>query len=119
MRVLLADHFEAFRKGVVSVLSRSSGVLVSADVADADSAAVLAEILQPHVCILAADLPGVARAARRIKATDPQARIILLVEVPDDVQKFQTLGVPIDGYLPRATGVSELLEVLRPALTQN
>lgn len=110
MRVLLADGFLVYRKGMALVLSRAPGVTVSGEASDAESAVAAADLLHPDLVILAADIPGGALdAARHMKAQERPPRVVLLVDSMSDATWYTALGTPADGYLPRSAGVKELL----------
>lgn len=110
MRVLLADGFLVYRRGMALVLSRAPGVTVAGEAAEAEDAVALATALHPDLVILAADIPGGAlAAARRIKALAAAPRLVLLVDAAADATWYNALGAPADGYLPRSAGVQELM----------
>lgn len=113
MRVLLADDFLVFRKGVAAVLSRTPGVSVVAEVSNAHQALEAATVLLPDVVILASTIPGdVAETCSKVKAAVPGVRVVLLSGNPQEAERVQRQGADTDGQLLREATVAEWLEAL-------
>jgi DNA-binding NarL/FixJ family response regulator len=79
LSVLIADGDDAFR----TLVKRRLGVAVRVvgDARDGEEAVRLAQWLRPDVVVMDIALPGVAAAARRIKAARAETKVVLLLSV--------------------------------------
>lgn len=78
----------------------------------------LAEKHDPDMVIMDINLAegdGI-EAAKRIKATNPEMRIIISTAVVSDEIKELTQEIPVDGYLIKPYSKSELLEIIEDIL---
>lgn len=116
MRVLLADGFTVYRAGMAAVLARVPGVEVCGEADHARAAAELAAATQPHLAIVAGDLPGGGpQAAACIRAAAPGVRIAMVVDSPEDVPWLEAMEEPADVYLPRRASARDLVALVAPA----
>jgi DNA-binding NarL/FixJ family response regulator len=113
MSVLIADDHAPFRAMVAETLE-AAGFVVCAQAATGDAAVLLAAEHEPDVCLLDIRMPGDGiAAARRIAATLPTTRILMLTvsAEPDDV--LDALQAGADGYILKGAAPDEISEAVR------
>jgi DNA-binding NarL/FixJ family response regulator len=78
--VLIVDDQQPFREVARTLVTLLSGWRVVAEVESGEDAVAAAERMQPGVVLMDINLPGISgiEATRRITATLPQARVVLL-----------------------------------------
>jgi DNA-binding NarL/FixJ family response regulator len=114
--ILLADGQSMLRAGLRHLLD-DNGLTVVAEAADADAATAAAEVHQPALCLLDAELPGGGLAAvRRIAQGAPGIRIVVLADeaTPDVVVAGVRAGA--HGVLGKSTSPLGLVRALRDVL---
>lgn len=118
LRVLLVDDDPAFAE-LIKCLLTLDGAEVLGHALDGAEGVKLAQELEPDVVLMDVRMPrmGGFEATRRILATVPEARVLVVSSStdPDDVERAREAGA--DGYLPKdrvATELHDWLELLRP-----
>ncbi len=115
--VLLADDQALFREGLHTLLSTHAELQVVGEAANGDEALRLAAELRPQVVLMDVQMPvldGVA-ATRRLRATQPDCRVILLTTFDDDEYVFEGLRAGAAGYLLKDAPSARLVEAIRAA----
>jgi DNA-binding NarL/FixJ family response regulator len=115
--VLLADDQALFREGLHTLLSTHADLRVIGEAANGDEALRLAAELRPQVILMDVQMPvldGVA-ATRRLRATQPDTRVILLTTFDDDEYVFEGLRAGAAGYLLKDAPSARLVEAIRAA----
>ena len=118
-RVLVVDDHPLFRRGLTSVLARSSELVVVGDAGDASEAQRRAEALRPDLILLDNHLPGVngVDALPALRAALPKVRIILLTVSEDESDLDAALRGGANGYLLKTMDadalVASILRVMR------
>ncbi len=115
LRILLVDDHKVMRAGLAALIAEQADMEVVGQAGDGRKAVDLACELSPDVVIMDVAMPMMPgdEAARQIKATLPQARIIALsmFEEPGVAQRMRDAGAEV--YWPK-TGPSEgLLAAIR------
>lgn len=113
MTVLIADDHAQLRAFVAETLE-GAGFTVCAQAATADAAVLLAAEHRPNVCLLDIRMPGDGiAAARRIAATLPGTRILMLTvsAVSDDV--LDAIQAGADGYILKGASADEISSAVR------
>jgi DNA-binding NarL/FixJ family response regulator len=115
-RVLLADDHAEMQARIADVLKETCEVIGS--VTDGWAALASYRALQPDIVVLDVEMPGLngIEASRRIRAEDPQARIVMLSvhEDPEYVEAALAAGAKAYVFKPRLC--SDLWEAMRCAL---
>ena len=113
IRVLIADDHAQSRAMVAETLE-AAGFVVCAQAATADGAALLAAEHEPDVCLLDIRMPGDGiAAARRIAATLPDTRILMLTVSAKSDDVLDALQAGADGYILKGAAADEIAEAVR------
>jgi len=110
-RILIADDFPLFRKGVREFLETQPGYEVVGEAATGREALVKAEHLKPHVVILDISMPELngLEATREILQAVPETEVLVLTlhESEDFVHKVLEAGAR--GYVLKSDAEPTLL----------
>src|SRR5579859_4611908 len=114
IRVLVVDDQKLVREGLVTLLGLIPGLEVIGAAADGDEAVDLEASLEPDVTLLDLRMPrcdGV-EATRRIRARNPEARIVILTTHADDASIFSALQAGARGFLTKDSGAAEIRQAI-------
>ena len=117
IRVLLVDDQALFREGLRTLLSVQPDLEVVGEAANGEEALRQAAALRPHVVLMDLRMPvldGVA-ATRRLRAAQPECRVIVLTTFDDDEDVFEGLRAGAVGYLLKDVPSSQLVEAIKAA----
>jgi DNA-binding NarL/FixJ family response regulator len=113
-RILIADDFPLFRKGVREFLETQPGYEVVGEAATGREALVKAKHLKPHVVILDISMPELngLEATREILKAVPETEVLILTlhESEDLVHKVLEAGAR--GYVLKSDAEPTLLEAI-------
>jgi DNA-binding NarL/FixJ family response regulator len=115
VRILIVDNQALFREGLRTLLSVRPDLEVIGEAGDGKEAIQMAAKLQPDIILMDLRMPvldGVA-ATRRITATNPDCRIIVLTTFDDDEHIFDGLRAGAVGYLLKDVPSEQLVEAIR------
>lgn len=114
-RVLIADDHAVVRQGLRTFLEVQDDIEVVGEAADGEEAVALAQTLAPDVVVMDLVMPRVdgIEAIRRLRALDPQAKVIVLTSFADDEKVFAAVRAGAAGYLLKDVRPSELGEAIR------
>jgi DNA-binding NarL/FixJ family response regulator len=118
VRILIADDHELVRRGLAAELSQMPGWTVAAEAANGNEAVALAATLKPDLIVLDLSMPelnGLA-AARRILATDPEARILILTAHESEQLVREVLAAGAQGYVLKSDAGRVLVTALQSLL---
>jgi DNA-binding NarL/FixJ family response regulator len=112
IRILIVDDHEIVREGLQALLAEEPDLQVSGLAADGPQAIALAAALRPDVILMDLLMSGMSgiEAMQRIRARDPQARVLVLTTYADDRHVREAIQAGAIGYL--------LKDVLKPELVQ-
>jgi len=117
IRVLLADDQSLIRDGLAIILNTQPDIKVVGQAADGQEAVELALRLRPDVILMDIRMPrldGIS-AARQIKASLPEARILILTTYSEDELVFEGIRAGAMGYLLKDITRARLAEAVRGA----
>jgi DNA-binding NarL/FixJ family response regulator len=118
IRVLVADDQRVVREGLSMVLGLLPDVEVVGAASDGAEAVTLAAALAPDVVLMDLRMPrcdGV-EATRRLRAEQPDVRVVVLTTYSDDRSVLDALRAGARGYLTKDAGGAEIRQALRQVL---
>jgi DNA-binding NarL/FixJ family response regulator len=117
IRILIVDDQALFREGLHTLLSVQAGMEVVGEAGNGEEALLQAAALRPEVILMDLQMPVMdgAAATRRLKARQPDIKIIILTTFDDDENVFEGLRAGAVGYLLKDTPSAKLVEAIRLA----
>lgn len=114
VRVLVADDHQVVREGVCRLLDAAEGIRVVDDVADGLAAVQRAEAVGPDVVVMDVQMPGLSgiEATRRLTASRPDIRVLVLSMYDDAVTVDRALRAGARGFALKDSGVETLREAI-------
>ncbi len=115
IRVLLVDDHEIPRKGIARDLSLEPGIEVVGQASDGVRAVELARELWPHVVIMDLHMPVMDgfEAMARIRAEDPEARVLVLTMSDERHDVVGALRENAAGYVVKDDPSEEFVRAIR------
>lgn len=117
VRVLLVDDQALFREALRTLLDVHEEIDVVGEAADGRQALLQAAELRPDVVLMDLHMPvldGIA-ATRRLRAEQPDVRVLALTTFDDDEDVFAALRAGAVGYLLKDVSSARLVEALLAA----
>jgi NarL family two-component system response regulator LiaR len=117
IRVLICDDHAIVREGLVAFLGVQDDIEIAGQAGDGEEAIALAVQLNPDVTLMDLVMPNVdgIEAIRRIRAADPEAKIIVLTSFADDRKIFPAIRAGATGFLMKDVSPQELSRAIRLA----
>ena len=117
IRVLLVDDHAIVREGLRALLEEEGGFAVAGEAADGERAVAAARELAPDVVLMDLLMPGVdgLEALRRIRAADPEARVLVLTSAQDDRAVREAIDAGAVGFLFKDVSRRDLVRAVRDA----
>jgi len=115
IRVLIADDQALVRAGFAALVDASDGMTVVGEAGDGAQAVRLAAALRPDVVLMDVRMPvedGLS-ATRRITASLPDVRVVVLTTFSLDEYVFDALRAGASGFLLKDTEPAELVRAVR------
>lgn len=114
IRVLLADDEAMIRSALASLLRLEDDIDVVAECADGLQAATLAEKLQPDICLLDLEMPGLdgVEVAERLGRSVATRCVVVTRHARPGVLR-RALASGVAGFLPKSRDAGEVAEVIR------
>ncbi len=113
VRVFLVDGYAIVREGIRRILASEPDIEVVGEAEGAEQALVLLDSLPADIVLLEMRLPGISgiEASRRIRASHPGIRVLVLAEQVD--QAAEALLAGASGYFLKTVRSAELVAALR------
>lgn len=114
IRVLIADDEGMIRSALAALLRLEADIDVVAECADGEQAVAEALRLEPDVCLLDLEMPGldgVEVAARLTRALPTRCIVITRHARPGVLRRALAAGV--SGFIPKSRGADEVASVIR------
>jgi DNA-binding NarL/FixJ family response regulator len=117
IRLILVDDQTMFRSGMRMLLSSQADFEVVGEAADGEEAVQKCAALKPDVVLMDLRMPVLdgAAATRRLKASQPAVRVIVLTTFDEDAAIFDGLRAGAIGYLLKDAPTDKLYEAIRAA----
>ena len=117
MTVLLVDDHELVRRGVRAFLETRPDITVVAEAASGEEAIRQAAEHAPDVALMDLIMPGMdgVEATRRLSASSPRTRIVMLTSYHDDEHIFPAIRAGALSYVLKEVGPEELVRAVRKA----
>lgn len=117
IRVLLVDDHAIVREGLRALLEEEGGFAVAGEAPDGERAIAAARELTPDVILMDLLMPGVdgLEALRRIRAADPEARVLVLTSAQDDRAVREAIDAGAVGFLFKDVSRRDLVRAVRDA----
>lgn len=114
IRVLLADDEVMIRSALAALLRLEDDIDVVAECADGLQAVAVAEKLQPDICLLDLEMPGLdgVEVAERLRRTSTARCVVVTRHARPGVLR-RALASGVAGFLPKSRGADEVAEVIR------
>lgn len=115
IRVLLVDDQALLREGLATLLGLSPHLAVVGEAADGLEALDQVGRLKPQVVLMDLRMPnlGGVEATRRIVASHPGVRVLVLTTFEEDEEVFAAVRAGAAGYLLKASPSEKLIEAIR------
>jgi DNA-binding NarL/FixJ family response regulator len=115
LRVLIVDDHWLVRDGMRTLLSTRGGIEVVGEAADGEAAVAAAAELAPDVVVMDLHMPGISgiEATRRLTASSPHVRVLVLTMSEDDDSVFSALRAGARGYLLKGSDQEQLVRAIR------
>jgi DNA-binding NarL/FixJ family response regulator len=116
--VLIVDDHPVTREGLHSALDLEEGVAVVGEAASGEEAVSAAGELHPDVVFMDVRMPGMGgiEAARAIRQTSPDTRIILFTVDETRASISEAIQAGVSGYLLKDASAEELVNAARLAV---
>lgn len=115
INVMLVDDHAVVRMGFKLLLEAAPDIKVVAEAESGEQAVRLFSELRPDVVVMDITMPGMGglEAIERIRAREPQARILVLSAHEDSVHPKRVLNAGATGYLTKRSAPEELIKAIR------
>jgi DNA-binding NarL/FixJ family response regulator len=115
VKVLLVDDQQLMREGLRTILELEEGISIVGEAADGEAAVAAVERLHPDVILMDIRMPRMdgVEATRRIRAADPDARILVLTTFDEDELVFEAVRAGARGYLLKDVSGADLAAAVR------
>ncbi len=109
-QILLADDQVLIRAGIRALLESMPGNEVIAECENGEQAIAAIQTLKPQVAVLDITMPGISgiEAAQRVRAFDPNIKLLILSGVERQEVVDQALAAGINGYMLKDFALAEL-----------
>jgi DNA-binding NarL/FixJ family response regulator len=116
--VLVVDDHALFRTGVANIINQESDLCVVAEAGNGAEAIDAFERHRPDVTLLDLRMPVMdgVEAVRRIRAREPQARVIVLTTYDTDDEIARALKAGAKAYVLKDIGADDLIACIRDVL---
>ncbi|MFO0775843.1 MAG: response regulator transcription factor [Nitrospiraceae bacterium] len=118
VRVLIADDFPLFRRGVKDMLSEGLGEVQYGEAGDATELCAKVEADAWDIVVMDITMPGTTgtEALRQVKQARPTLPVIVLSMHPEDQYAVRMFKAGADGYLNKASTPQELVSAVKQVL---
>lgn len=118
LRILIADDFPLFRRGVKELLADGLGTVTVGECGNAHDLLELIRRKKWDVVILDITMPGSTgtETLKQLKAECPKLPVLVLSMHPEDQYAVRMFKAGADGYLTKGSAPEELVEAIKKVL---
>jgi DNA-binding NarL/FixJ family response regulator len=115
LRVLIADDHPLFRDGMRGLLATQPDMEVAGEATTGEEAVRLTRELEPDVVLMDIKMPGLGgiEATRRILASHPHVRVLVVTMFEDDATVFTAMRAGARGYVLKDDDKDDVLGAIR------
>lgn len=115
IRVLIADDEAMIRSALAALLRLENDIDVVAECADGAQAVIMAEKLQPDICLLDLEMPELdgVQVADRLRSAGSATRCVVVTRHARPGVLRRALASGVSGFLPKSRSANEVAEVIR------
>src|SRR5574341_11017 len=115
IKVLVVDDQRLFRQSHVSLLKQDPEIQVVGQAADGQEAFSVALEQRPDIVLMDLDLPKMdgAQATRRIVASCPRTKVLILSVLGDEQHIADGLAAGAAGYILKDADLSEFIRIIK------
>src|SRR5215204_4978256 len=113
--VLVVDDHPVVRDGLAAILGTQPDFEVAGTAATGEEAVGRAGELRPDVVLMDLEMPGLdgAAAIRKLRATQPEARVIVFTAFDTDERILDAIRAGAQGYLLKGAAREEIFNAIR------
>lgn len=117
--VLVVDDHPVVRRGLTTFLANEPDMTVIGSAASGEEALTMAENLHPALVLMDVSMPGIGgiEATRRLVATDPDVRVVMLTSFGGHERMVEALKAGAVGYVVKDTAPADMLRALRQVMS--
>lgn len=115
IQIVLADDHHVVRQGMAAIISTEPDLKIVGEACDGEQALTLYAQLKPDVLILDLRMPVLDgfEVVKRLIATDPAARILVMTTYDTDEDIWRCLRAGAKGYLLKDASQPEIITAIR------
>ncbi|HWO70183.1 MAG TPA: response regulator transcription factor [Actinomycetota bacterium] len=117
IKVLVVDDHAVVREGVRMVLETDPDLKVVGEAGSGEEAIEMARELSPDVVVMDIGMPGLSgfEATRRIRAAQPEVKVLALTVHDSEAYLFQMLQAGAVGYVLKRAAAADLIQAVKAA----
>jgi len=117
LRLMLVDDQSLFREALRTLLALQEDFEIVAEAENGERAVALAKVHRPDVILMDLRMPvmGGVEATRRVLASVPASRVVVLTTFEEDEEIFEAMRAGALGFLLKACSADKLCESVRAA----
>jgi DNA-binding NarL/FixJ family response regulator len=115
IRILIVDDHLLLREGIAAIVSGEADLEIVGEATNGREGVEAFSRLRPDVTLMDLQMPVMTGldAIREIRASAPNARVVVLTTYEGDVQAVRALKAGACGYLLKSSLIDELLDTVR------
>ena len=116
-RVVVVDDHDVYRRGL-SKLLRDEGVQIVGEASSGEQAIALVERVEPEVVVMDLHMAGISgvEATRRITASTPGVRVLVLTIVAEEDEVLAAIVAGASGYLLKDASIEQIVAGIEAAV---
>ena len=115
LRILIAEDHQTVREGIKLLVNAQPDMEIIGEAGDGEMALKEAARLKPDLVLMDVSMPAMngLKATKRLRATDPNIKILTLTRHTDDGYLQQILAAGANGYVLKQSAPTELVNAIR------